>query len=338
MCYRKPGPRCSSHAALALANAKQEVSVSHGSSPDEYFSAKDKEREAQAAFDATPAGLKIMQDELLNARHEPGLDERYKAAKMLREQQLDAVKKLKLTPTVHDVQQNDFSAFTHAHVSSDEVRENVNMDKLHASMSTLSENYFSRLSDEEISQLRWMTDYGAMEANKHIAGVNSYSQFNGAFPAEDIDNRMKVVDEALRKYSPAVPVITYRGVRDVSLPVKMRENYRVSQEDKQKAFLDSMPVGSVVSSDFYQPTSFQPSSSVKFADFNVVMEIKSSSAAPVSALSVSSVEHEGLLPRNVTFTVVAVQQNVKYDTGNVDRKTGEPVYRVVTVVQLEENK
>lgn len=335
MCYRKPGPRCSSHAAVALAKAKHGLAVS-AHTPEDYFAAKDKENEAQKVFDSTPSGLRILKDELLNPLAEAGISERYTAAKLLREEQLAAVKKLGLVQEKHANRPVTSAAFTAKFSAADVVREYADVNMLNSSVDAASEEYFSRLSDEELSQLRWMTDYGAMEANKHIAGVNSYTLFQGAFQAEDIEKRMKIVDEALAKYQPSQPVVTYRGVRNASLPVPMQENYRVTPEEKQQVFLDALPVGSVMSSDFYMPSSFQPNSSVKFADFGVVMEIKSSSAAPVSAISVSSREHEGLLPRGISLKVVDVQKNVKYSDGTVNRRTGEPSYRTVTVVQLEE--
>lgn len=337
MCYRKPGPRCSSHAALSLANAKQELEASHSShDASEYFSAKDKEREAQTVFDATPAGLKIMEDELLLPYPEAGLAERYTAAKMLRKQQMDAVKKLNLTSTVHDAPKNEPSGLHNSFAAADTIRQNVDGGKLQASLRVLSEKYLPQLSDDELAQLRWMTDYGSMEANKHIAGANDYSFSQGAFTAEDIEERMQLVDSALGKYRSPEPVITYRGVREASLPQSMQGDYRVAAEDKRKAFLASMPVGSVVASDFFMPTSFQPHSSVKFADFNVVMEIKSSSAAPVNTLSVSSQEHEGLLPRKLSLKVAGVQENVKISSGNINRRTGELDSTTVTIIQLEE--
>jgi len=67
MCYKAPGPRCSSHARATLqraqgALAKIAAKASPGDSPDEYEAARDKVDGAHAVWIRTPEGIQSLRD------------------------------------------------------------------------------------------------------------------------------------------------------------------------------------------------------------------------------------------------------------------------------------
>jgi hypothetical protein len=188
-----------------------------------------------------------------------------------------------------------------------------------------SASWLNKLSNEEMTQIRWMTDYGAMEANTHIGGSNDYKLLNGAFPPEEIEKRMKSVDSALDKFSGPQEIV-YRGLREGFLPKQYAHNYKVTPEEKKKVALEQFKVGEEFTSDFYRPTSSQPSPAKGFADYNVVLEIKTSKAAPVSSVSILQSENERLIKRNARFKVVRILDSVTFGKSRIP----------CSVVQLEQ--
>ena len=320
MCYPKPGPRCSAHAAVKLATVKL-ASISGSQDFAEYLAHQERLEEAQLEYDITPAGLKDLQD-LVGQRSDPDTELRYAKAKALRADKLALLRE--------DQKQEQAHTLTRAQgvnedFCSDEiVRSNKDAGMTSAGLVAEAEPWFNQLNDDELSQIHWMTDYGSMEANTHIAGTNDHKRFGGLFSAENLESRMVQVDSALSKFESHHDEIVYRGFREGSLPSPMANNYRVSDDVKKAAVLKSFTVGEVYKSDFYMPTSVQPEEASRFADFGCVMEIKTRKAAPVSAISEVPRESEKLIGRNSEFKVVAIKENIMYGS------------KKMTVVQLEQ--
>ena len=103
MCYPKPGPRCSAHAAALLIKAKHNQRMARENA-DPSLSFEEKTalnhkhnqfvEEALHAYDATPAGIKELQRRYRD--HAAGANTEYllrlKAGIALRKQQLEAIK------------------------------------------------------------------------------------------------------------------------------------------------------------------------------------------------------------------------------------------------------
>jgi hypothetical protein len=296
MCYKQPGPRCSAHALNLLEKAKQ----AKKNDPRENFSKSlqlsQKIKEAQFVFDTTPAGLRILEEEI--ARNTPDkndLQARYDLAKELRHKQLQAVKNLNLIQKEH---------------------KNV----------TPTQKWLAQLNDKEIAALRWMTDHGTMQANTHIAGVNDYKLFKSLYSPVFIHNQMKIVDTALAKYETTETTTVYRGVREGSLPKFMQQNYHMPDILKQEEFLKHYQPGTIVDNEYYMPTSIETGIAERFSDFNIILKIESKHATPVSSLSISETENESLIPRNTKFLVQNVEEN--QTLGKLDQQ-----YTIITLVE-----
>lgn len=330
MCYQKPGPRCTAYAMLNLAKAierKEEMSSSRTASIEDSLQSYRDVEDAQSIFDATPAGLRILNDETAVETSNLQLKARYDLAKATRTSQMEALKSMKLKTEGHDFNRNayDSSIFQHEFLADDVIRTDGDLNSSRRAINAMSASWLNKLNDEEISQLRWMTDRGAMHVNKYIGEDKTGSKRHSP---EQLEERMKLVDSALAKYESDEATIVYRGVREGLLPPELRENYRVATEDKQSEYLKAFKVGSTFKSPYYMPTSFRPDIAKKFSDFSVIMEIKTRKAAPVSPLSASLTEQEGLLPRNSTYMVTGIKEDVLYKRGGVEPSK-------VTVIQLE---
>ena len=328
MCYPLPGPRCSAYATTLLAAALTYKEELKSATTEQSLESYRKVEEAQDIFDATPAGLKVLEDKLQTISPTAQLVARYERAKFTRSTQLQVLKELNLKKVKHSFIQvsTDFGSSFHA---DDIVRSNDSVTRTMSDINDLAAPWFDKLDSDEIAQLRWMTDYGAMEINKHIGGVNSYKSHKGAWDAENLNKRMITLDSALAKYQSEEPTIVYRGVHEAMLPVAMRDNYRIPTEDKQAEYLSRFKVGETFESKYYMPTSYMPETAKKFSKFNVIMEIKTRSAAPVAPLSESRTEQEALLPRNSKYRVTAIKENILYSRAHM-----EPT--PFTVIQLEE--
>jgi hypothetical protein len=328
MCYPKPGPRCSASAAIRLAKATSAKTALKKSRDYDFEALAKVERElveARQEFDITPAGLKFLKEEALQGEHHTQEKIRYDLAVALREEKLSALKasglqareqghrKTVTSPTSGKVNFQDSSIN----------RVDAEHEDIDKALIEDSEAWFASMDHEEMAQARWMTDYGAMEANKHIAGKNDYKLFAGRYSAANIEERMKVIDSALNKYE-GTETIVYRGVRKGLLPERMAENWHVSDDIKKAEILKQFPVGGVYESDFYMPTTMKPSMGNKFSDFGLILEIKTKKAAPVAPLSISLHESERLIGRGSKFSVVDVKENVMFN--------GVPK----TVIQLEQ--
>jgi len=326
MCYPKPGPRCSSYAATRLAKAKTALETQKEQSFADYQKLSAVVEEAQTEFDITPAGLRFLEDEVLQGEHKADEQARYVYAVALRKQRLEQVKALdpKAEPHSHSIYYSPSRSVAFLDPNTPRVDEDPK--ELRNRMTSEAEAWLSHMSEEEMTQMRWMTDYGAMEANTHIGGSNDYTILKGVYTPQDIERRMKEADSAISKYDSKQEEIVYRGVRQGALPKHMINNYRVSNEEKKAEYLKAFTVGKTIGSKFYMPTSSQPSLASGFSDFDVVLEIKTVKSVPVSSLSISPRENERLIGRNSAFKVLNIHENVPFGTRGVRK----------TVIQLEQ--
>lgn len=89
MCYRKPGPRCSSHARANLKQAKQAWNETQSS--DAY----DKLKQAQKEYDMTPEGMSMLEGKIASTIDEATQEQlrnRLEYARVMRKAALDQIK------------------------------------------------------------------------------------------------------------------------------------------------------------------------------------------------------------------------------------------------------
>lgn len=95
MCYKKPGPRCSGHARVALEKARvhtQEMFRSNASFP-ELLDAVDAEKAALRQYDMTPEGMSVLEGNIASGGDTSGaLRERLLLGRTLRQMALDQLK------------------------------------------------------------------------------------------------------------------------------------------------------------------------------------------------------------------------------------------------------
>ena len=138
---------------------------------------------------------------------------------------------------------------------------------------------------------------------------------------EHLEAQIKYMDSALSKANRVSPVVVYRGVSSS----KVLNTVTGERKEAEKAF----KVGEVFSSAGYMSASVDSGVGAGYGD--VVLEIKSFSAAPVVNVSAWDVtEKEMVIPRNKQFKVVNVVPKVMFE----ERGGGEKASRMV--VQLEE--
>lgn len=307
MCYPKPGPRCSGYAARKLALAEA-VAAEHISDMTQFFAAQEAVKAARSEFDATPAGLKAL--ELLLVRENTfGNQQRYREAKHTYTSRLLALKAAdrNIEHDVH-IEVNKTSPIPTSFLPDDVARKDVSIREVLEVSAKESEPWVNELNDSELAVMRWMTDRGAVEMNTHLGGSNDYSHYS----QHDLSLLQNQLDTAFDKLPSQKSRVMYRGIRKGLLPVEIAESYRIPDEVKQQIILEKFQEGATYRNEFYMPTSLQPEATMRFADIGMVMEIKTSRSAPVSALSLFPREAERIIPRGVEYKVAAVKDNILY--------------------------
>lgn len=231
MCYPSPGPRCSSHAAKTLARAQiacQRVVFDQSLDYDDKRVEIDrliKRRDnAQLEFNATPAGLEILKQQIASGdTHEQARARlAYREAKALRTKRLRLVKMRDVgegTKTHGDVRMStlygklgiveDFDTSTADRVGWQ--NSSKQFSRTSALLVKASEAWMSRLSPEEVHALQWLTNDGTEVLSRKAHGSPPSS--TSKLTPEEVERREALVKSAFGK-APLMPkpVILYRGI------------------------------------------------------------------------------------------------------------------------------
>jgi len=324
MCYPKPGPRCSSHAAAKLTLAKRTLKLSPRSfsGPDSYLSAKVAVQKAQDEYDTTPAGIaELMRRVAYNSN--PDYVLRLERGQALRKAMLQAVK----IKDVGDLKHKDnirkiFAYDIQTLPSGDIVRSKVGNDSPEVmKMIAESENWGNAMTTNETEAVSWFTSNGSGAVNQYL--VTNKPDDGGRYSSEHLDSTIKDMDSALNKFSRAEPVIVYRGI---SMDIVEHSGY--DHNDEEKFLATEFPVGGVYRNKTFMSTSLDPSRAAGFASSSITLEIKSKKAAPVVNVSAWDIsEKEMVIPRNQEYKVISIIRNAKIEGRN-------PADEII--VQLEE--
>lgn len=325
MCYPKPGPRCSSHAAAAYAKAHQKV-----------LAAFDKDRrdpnlerlvairnKAEQEYKLTPAYLKKLERSIAEKLHRAEWD-RDQLAFLTEERQrrLDAVKDKK---QINHRKNKSGKYVSKRFFSTGDRAEKLSYDHPDLTASIADSTEWSRqLTDEEISTLAWYSEGGYSIVNGHLnATVNPYKE--KGITDEYVEESIAIMDSALAKHNPnSEGVMVYRRHHNYN-----SEGYH--EKITPEAIAEKFPVGSVYEPGFYMSTSLDPDNLQTKDSANFNLQILTKTGAHLTAISSQGPrEYELVTPRTAKFRVIANDVKVKRTSRFSDEQT------TVTVIQLEE--
>lgn len=344
MCYPSPGPRCSASAAAKVAKARHICFIylrDRKTARDEgviesdfdyngFETAMKAVDKATAEYSITPAGIKELEQTVVENPSSASAINELEKAKTLRAARIAAVKdKGKIaTESTHKVIFNTGKdKYSNCNLSEngavlntiDEYSPNINV------MLKDSEAWSHKLNANEIEAVQWYTRGGYADVNGSLVNSNYKNlAFNATHYNENrTKDAIKDLDSALSKVDANRDVVVYRrhfiynsdGIYvDTSLA------------EKQELF----PVGSTYEPKFFMSTSLNPDNAPTSDSGSVIfLEIKAKRAASVSTIANSGTrEQEFLLPRDGKYKVVGNSSKV---TINNNREN-----QTLTVIQLEE--
>lgn len=330
MCYPKPGPRCSSHAAYILAeNRRKALSLLENSKVNdkEFEKVSKKLREAELEYSITPAGLDELRKYSENSSHSKA---KYETAVALRKARMDALKE----------QQQDFKIRNHSNKTEQyeysqiqlskngDIIQKIDLNSLDITKAIEDSRSFSKkLTSSEQASLRRYSQGEYDSINTVLSNNPRSSKFDKKSVLEDIAN----IDSALSKQPKREkPVIVYRRHFSYNDEGHWAQN---SLEEQRK----SMPVGSIFEPGTFLSTSLRASNLSEMSQSNdneiYRFEIKSYSAASLNSISAQGPnESEFLLPRNAKYRVVSNDTRLTIQ----DVKNHKDYAYDVIVFQLEE--
>jgi hypothetical protein len=321
MCYPKPGPRCSPHAAAAYSKAHQNVLyafMNNKKDPelDKLIKIRDK---AYKEYEITPAGIRAAE---IQYQENPSAwaTEKISVLKNIRNQRLAAMKNS--TEIKHRINKIDnYDSHTFSQEGDTIVSMSFNHPDLENSIND-SRKWSYQLNDEEIATVAWYTGAGYYSVNQYL---NSDKNTIANHPDKERLNRaIEVLDNALSKHIPdETGMIVYRRHtffnQDNSLS-------KLTEEEIKQKFLP----GSIYEPDFYLSTSLNPDNLPDTSTgTTAALQILTKKGVPVTSISSKGpLEFEVIIPRNTKFRVIANDISMMRDQNNEIIK--------VNVIQLEE--
>lgn len=330
MCYPKPGPRCSSHAAYLLSETRRKalVLLENPSLKDETFEKVSKRlREAELEYSITPAGLEELKR---YAQENPRNVTRYETALALRTVRLKALKENKgdASERNHRSLKDQFEYSNEELSTEGAIIGHIDLESDDITNAIEDSRIFSlKLTSEEQASLRRYSQGDYESINAVLANNPRSSEHDVNLVNEDIHN----MDTALAKQPKREkPVIVYRR----HFAYDENGNWvRNSLEEQQKL----MPVGSIFEPETFLSTSLKADnlSETSHDPKNEIyrFEIKTYSAVSMSSIAAQGPnESEFLIPRQAKYRVISNNRKVTIRS----TKNTKPSSYQVTVFQLEE--
>jgi len=309
MCYPKPGPRCSAHAAELLQKAKIRRRAASGFD----FEARQAVDDAQLEYDATPAGIRELERRIgqdVNSASSDGTYElRLQLGRAKREERLAAVKMKDQGDVLHEgpSQEASYPASMQAFTTKTEEYPSESLEQTGPEITAMvqdSTHWVRKLNTDEIEAASWYTSNGSSHVNNYLLG-HDQEQYGQKIDKKQAAEAVAHLDSALEKAERKTPVKLYRGI---SHDILEREGFQYEEEDK---YIDAkLPVGSTFESPVFQSSTLDFKRGRGFATSQVMLEILAKKAAPVSNISAWGVsESEYILPRNQKYRVVGIREH-----------------------------
>lgn len=318
MCYKKPGPRCSSHAKARLLKAEQAVKDAYESDDDisweDLHAMKEEVRAAEMDFDATPAGMKYLELRIAQdhggKRHVDEYKERLRNGKELRKLQLEAIKETdKGDPDTHKHQAINFGH--RDFLAHGEPRKDLDREELEK-YTRAAQTVADQLTPDQTQSVTWYTSDGFTTINHHLHNPDGDIKSNYA-DRERTERAVKDLDSMFATIKTRQPSVVYRGLNDGHFPSTQPYG---KKEDIMKAVQDKYPVGSVVDDNTFKSTSYDPAKAVNFERYGVVMEVKAKSVLPIGHFSAwNHYECEGMVDRKAKLKVVEITEEDYHTKG-----------------------
>lgn len=320
MCYKRPGPRCSTHAKAAFVRAHMKTieAVRGRTDPEEYVRLREAEKEAEWNFYMTPWGQADLQRRIDRGEDTSG----YLAETKVRAWQarLEALQALKAQDQGDTNEQHDLPELHH---SGEELMSDPTCVRTawahREDRAALVEAYLdeslhltARLTPEERDAVRFWTSNGCKIVGDHLYGKKSEEEHEG-----QIRQAIANLDSVFSKVPQSSPRVVYRGLNDWTFPEEIIDNkYRnrelFSQQIDQH-LEENYPVGKTITFPSYQSATADPASARSFSGPDVILEVKTRRAAAVGIMSAwEASEREMLLPRDMKVRVVGIQRGVRY--------------------------
>ena len=234
MCYKKPGPRCSSSAAKALIEAKSLVRAKGGGD----FEAREALEEAQLEYDATPAGMKELERRIKQASNSHNSSQkteyelRLNLGKAKRQERLDLIKEIDRgdVRNHNDSQEAVFPEIFHRFSQEGEEHHLPLSNKQLRDLISDCNHYTNKLDADELEALSWFTSNGSSIMNRFIATRDadfqlrdyrddeSFDEFD-AREAEEKERYLQSLartehelESALQKAKRETPLRVFRGI------------------------------------------------------------------------------------------------------------------------------
>lgn len=335
MCYKRPGPRCSSHAAARMASAQRELLIFNRSNKDvdedkkdfkEYERLKKRFDSACKEYDITSSGIKALEREAKKFPEKGGYSvKKFEDAKRLRKARLEAIKAKDIGDIQHKSATGVFDYSKQELSQNEDTLEPILLGDKDIDV-TLADStaWAHKLTHEEITAVRWYSQELYAHVNGSLVNSNySNSRFVGKhYNPEQTQKVIALLDSALAKSERSTPVVVYRRH---TLFTPEGNFSRIGLTGHQEMF----KVGSVYKPGFFLSTSLNPDNAPSNNDGPVFFEIKTRKAVSLSAIaSQGANEQEFLLPRTSEYKVVGNTNKVVINAGKGKRE--------LTVIQLEE--
>jgi hypothetical protein len=332
MCYAKPGPRCSAHAADKLTKAKRNMKLfmrDNDHSVGTYQSVQDDVTAAEQEYDATPAGMRELQRRIrdYSGSQRDNYRLRLERGVALRRAQLAAIKAEDKGDIAHEkpLTAAAYKSYVKNFPADDQDREKLhNKDEKITDMLSESREWLNTLSTDEIEAVAWFTSNGSGAINKYVSTGETRSGGKN-YNKRILDKTRAKLDSSLKKFHREEPIVVYRGLSydNYGELLKGVEYGKHTEKVIETHFKE----GSVISSPAYLSTSVDPVSARNFGTSGVVLEILSKKAAPVAPVSAWDIsEREMIIPRNQKYRVHKILRDASFN--------GEKRETIVQLVEL----
>lgn len=332
MCYPKPGPRCSAHAAERLLRAKHARLAyfsEHRGSLDwnEYEKLSEACDAAEAEYNITPAGIKSLERLVRDSGGYASYQMKLDAAVTERKSRLKALKASERVEAKHEVKALEPVKYKHSSFSSDGERLEAfkQSDEDVLTLIRESEAWVHHLDADEIDVLNWYSMGGYEEINGGLSNPNWVGRDmpNGEVKKGADAEIIALLDSAIAKADSSKSAIVYRRHFFYNEAGDFADH---GLEWQQKQFQP----GSVFKPGFYMSTSLNPENLPSSNGFVAGFEIRTSRGAALPAVaSQGTNEMEILLPRDGEYRVVSNDKKV-----TVTNSHGEE--HELVIIQLEE--
>lgn len=325
MCYPKPGPRCSAHAAKKLADLKaRRRKIIKFKGEGDLNKLNQEIEQAEKDYSITPAGISELarraRHDLQNGGRNSSYKEQLMEAVFTRQEALAAIKTKDLGDLKnHSLQDTELEWDKNSTDNYAELLKYSNEDLTEKKMNKLvneSNKWLTKLTPDEIEAAAYFTSNGSTVIAKHLTGTSNWDK--DWDDPEHLDNpeRLNTVisrlDSALEKSVHRNPVKVFRGLNhEIVDQILGGESYRLSEQEAEQKIRSYYKTGE----NYTPPTFLSASVNLNVAEGfargsqRIILEVNAIKAGPVTNVSAWSVsEQEYILPRKANYTIRDIEK------------------------------